>query len=402
MKPYSKISIFIGILVLALSTLACGLFELTTAPTATPVVVQAPDDQPQPAQTSEPTQTAAPVETATETQPEPDPSSSYTGFVVYLTDEKEFQIIGLDGSIQTRIPAPGFDAYSHNQVDVVGGNVYYYSSIDKQIYRANASSLVALVDQPAVEPFGFKISADEKQIAWSVAKFNDNPVGSELWVGNLDGSNARKVAEANVDQLPAFLFIPLEWTADGKVLYNLSQTGFGGYILYGGSNSLYSYDPASQQAVSYVPANELHGLCLDSYRLDLNKVAFNCGPSGSEVVIRDLATMDEKHIPPYSGYLLAGSIRFSPNGEQLAYATAKGDPEAEEGKLMLLNTDLNGEPIAITSINNGYFYVESWIDADTLLVTRNDRMAATTIFKINRDGSDEQPLATGWFVAMTP
>lgn len=411
MKHFSIVRLLLTLVVIVFSTSACGLLDLT-ARTATPVPATSDTSQatPPPADTQPPPATQTPpvaqvptdTQVPTETQPAPVEESAYTGFVIFQQDEKEFQIYNLNGDLVARIPAPGFQAFSRDQVDVIGNNVYYFSREDEQIYLANSSGLQALTNQPAKSPFGFKISPDEKQIAWSVVNWDSTPIVSELWVGNLDGSSANKVATYNNDQSPAFLFIPIEWTADGKLLFNRSPTGFGGYILYGGYNSLYSYDPASQELITYVPAEELHGLCLDHFRLDLDKAVFNCYDQGSQIVVRNLNDSSETQLPILPDYPITGSARFSPSGSWLAYAAAKGNPDAEAGKLLVQPADLSAKPAQIASVEGGFFVVQTWLTENSLLVTRNEGMSTSTLFKVQRDGNGAQDLTQGWFVMMAP
>lgn len=381
---------------------ACGLIDLATYKASPTPAGQAPT---QPAETTP--ATALPQTTPAQPEPTQPPieqpgDTTSTGFVVFKQDLEEFQVVDFNGEIQAHIAGKGFQAMSHDKVDVAGSNIYYFSDIDKKIFVANTSGLQVLPFQPPVEPYGFKISADETKIAWTVADWNSNPITSELWVANLDGSSPQMVVRASSDASPAFLLIPLEWTPDGRVLFNRSPTGFGGYILYGGGNSLYSYNPASQELVTYVPAEEMHGLCLDAYRLDLNLAAFNCTSSGPGITLRDLSGQAEKQLAPLADYPIAGSVRFSPSGAWLAYAAAKGNPEAEAGQLLVGPTDLSVEPTPIATLEHGYYYVQAWIDENNLLATRSIDMSAGTLVRLARDGSGLKELAEGWFVEMMP
>jgi hypothetical protein len=403
MKAFPKFQILFALMGILLLTSACGLPQVMDSTPSAPAPATTAAQATQPA-----TNTPAPVhtETTAATQPASDPTPgaepAYTGFVVFQQDQQEFQIYNFDGQLRERIAAPGFQAFSRDRVDVIGENIYYFSNIDQKIFLANSAGLQVLPYQPPSEPFGFKISPDEKQIAWSVIDWNSNPIVSELWVGSLDGSSANKVASITSNESPAFLFIPLEWTADGKLLFNRSPTGFGGYILYGGSNSLYSFDPASQELVTFVPAEEMHGLCLDHYRIDLSLAAFNCSKTGPLLAIRDLNTGTENQVGAIPDYPIMGSARFSPSGIWLAYAAARGNPDAEAGRLLVQPTDLSTGPAAIANLARGFYFVQAWIDENTLLVTRNEDMSTSILFKIQRDGSGTQDLAKGWFVMMTP
>jgi hypothetical protein len=404
-KTLRKMKLILGIAAIFFISSACGLIDVATwKATPSPAASHEAPTQAAASPTPVDTQAASPTQAPTQSSSDQPTASPYNGFVVFNQTQEEFQVYSLQGELQSRIAAKGYQSFSHEKVDVVGSNIYYFSSLDKKIFQANTSGLQVLSFQPPTEPYGFKISQDEKQIAWSAIDWNSTPIVSELWIANLDGSNAKQIARITSDESPAFLFIPLEWTADGKILFNRTITGFGGYILYGGSNSLYSYDPASQEMLTYVPAEEMHGLCLDSYRVDLNLAAFNCTSSGPGITLRNLTNQAEKTIAPVADYPIAGSVRFSPSGAWLAFGAAKGNPEGEAGKLMVLPADLSADPAAIASVERGFYYVHTWLDENTLLVTRNIGLDTSTsvVFRIQRDGSGAQDLVEGWFVDMLP
>ncbi len=362
-----------------------------TATTAAPATEAAPTNTVQPAPSDTPTPTTA-----------PETPSAYKGFVVFLPEQKEFQGYDLEGTLMFRYGAPGLDYSAPNNTEVVGENVYYISNIDHALYRTNDEGVQIMNLFSYQSLYGFSISPDETQIAWSNGFFNETPAKSELWLANMDGSNAHQIATYNTDQSPAFLFVPLEWTADGKLLFDRTPVGFGGYILFGGHNALYSYDPSNSQFVTLVPAEEMHGLCLDEYRLDLNVVAFNCGPNGSQIVLRNLNSSAETTLPVLAEQGAAGSVRFSPDGKWIAYAIAKGNPDNESGKIVVGPADLSAAPEAIASVDNGYDYLNTWLDNDSLLFTKNDQSGLnnSSIAKIHRDGSGETLLAQGTFIGM--
>ncbi len=320
------------------------------------------------------------------------------GYLIFNGDASEFQAYLPDGSLAYTIPAVGLKYPNPFTTSAVDGAVYYLPANSEKFVRATPQG-VKVLDIPANYMSRIRVSADEAYIAWSMFDPNGS---SALWVAQLDENQnifeAREIARYSAEQSEAFNLSPIEWTADGHLLFERGLTGIGGYILYGGHNSLYSYDPTNNALVTLVPAEEQYGLCLESYRPDLEKVLFNCSKEGPEIVIRDLATYTDLRLPSLPEQGAAGSAQFSPSGQRLAYAIARSNPEDESGEVVVVPADLSAPPAKIVSVaENTYPTVLGWLDEDTLLISRS-QWPNGTIWSVRYDGSQLEQRATGWFI----
>ena len=339
--------------------------------------------------------TAAPTQSRSSA---PEQAPVEDGYVLFDPQKSEFHGYALDGKLLFTTPAPGLRYPSRYNAFPVNGAVYFKTDETGQVFRSSAGG-VEPVNIPTKNLFTFAVSDDEKWLAWG----NMNPENgdSELWIAKRDGSDAHKAAtysRSNSTKFETFVFFPLEWTADGRLLFDRAITGVGGYIPFGGHNSLYSYDPASGQFTTLVPAEEMHGLSLDSYRPDLEKVVFNVSKQGSDIVIRDLLTQKETILPRLPEQGLAGSARYSPSGIWLAYAVAKGDPENESGQVIVVPADLSAAPTEVAKVEEKSFaYVQGWLDEDTLLFSRYSENNGS-LWTVNVDGSGLKQVALGTFL----
>ena len=383
------------VLAAALVLSACSL--PLAVQTNTPTPVPSPTEQSPTAVATVPSPVATDIPSATPSAPE---TFAYQGFAVFNPAEHEFQTYDFSGSLLKRLPAPGLEHPSNQTTRVVGQDIFYYSFNDKKIFRTNEQGVTALEGISAGNLQTFILSPDLSQIVWSTLLTLPGGTGSEMWIANLDGSDAQKIASYSTELSRAFLLEPLTWTEDGQILFDRSLSGFGGYILYGGHNSLYGYTPSNGQFTTYVPAEEMNGLCLDSYRIDLERVVFNCGKNGSQITIRDLKDTSEMVIPELPGYPITGSAHFSPSGQWLAYAAAEGNPDHERGKVLVVPANQVASPSTAASIDNGYYSIHGWLNETTLLVSLNST-SANTVMKVTSQGQVEA-LVQGQFVGMLP
>ncbi|HVN56199.1 MAG TPA: hypothetical protein VMT46_17850 [Anaerolineaceae bacterium] len=422
-RKLHKTILIAGLIAIALSACGGGATPQPTPPAAAPATsapqagypdqeipqpqgsYPAPADQSPAEQSTLPAQPSYPapeVKTGpTQTLPAVPPAR---GIVVYDKAAGVFHVFSVAGTNQNQdLSAQGLDIPGPNDVRVVGQSVYYYSNQDRVVYKAGASGPQALeFTRAASAPTGFAVSADESQIAWSKDDLQASPAFSELWVAGIDGSNGRMVARnESQDGSPGFLVMrPYRWTADGKLLYEQQPVGIGGYILFAGLNSLYQYDPASNAITTVFPPGPNPNLCLAAlFPGDLSRGVFSCFPGEKNgLTFRRLPDGSLiQAVPPVEDQGTTGSAVFSPDGNSLAYAVARNDPNQEHGQVVVVPTDLSSAPKSIASVEPGYFSVAGWASPAQILFQRyeNDR---TSVWKVNSDGSDAAKIADGWFV----
>ena len=128
-------------------------------------------------------------------------------------------------------------------------------------------------------------------------------------------------------------------------------------------------------------------------------MTFSCSKQGPNVVIRDLKTQAETTLPKPEGQGFAGSAKFSPSGQWLAYATALGNPDDENGQVLVMSGDLSGDVTPIVALEHSYPYVQGWLDEDTILFSRSS-MQGNSLWTVQRDGSDLKQVASGTFVGL--
>ncbi len=326
------------------------------------------------------------------------------GYVLFDREKQEFQTFSLDGRLSFASLAPGLNDLSKPGVQPVGTGVYFYDQQARALFRTSPAG-ISKVNIPGWGVFGFAVSPDEKKIAWSTLD-PQNSV-STLWIANGDGSDARQLAKSDAADsggMTPFVYNPLEWTVDGKLVFDRAMVGFGGYILFFAHNSLYTLDPGTGDVVTFVQAEERHGYCLDAYRLDLNKVVFNCSRQGMgqmdpDIIIRNINDQSEKTLPRFASQRAAGSARFSPSGKWLAYATAASNPDNESGQVVIVPMDGSALPAVIAEVkDNSYVYVQGWLDEDTILFSKTQNTdGSSTVWMVKSDGSTVKQVGTGLF-----
>lgn len=353
-------------------------------------------------QIAQPSQT---VEIPTEEpQPKPSPTpgeiqSEYAGFMVFA-DQK---FIGLDFNGQPigfSVDAPGVEGPSLYDASVFNLGVLHAYAPDMQMRVVTATGVSALDFISMEQPVHAVISPDGSQVAWAKQFYGSDAPGSELWAANIDGSDARMVdqilPENNADRW--LTLRPLEWTRDGKLLYATQLTGIGGYILYPGWNSLRLYDPADG-SLTVLVEDKPASMCIHSLSRDRSLAALGC----LEIQIRKLADGSEVTLPALDLQNVAGSARFSPSGQWVAYAIAANNPDNERSQVVVAASDGSGELYPIQTMEGGDFHVLGWVNEDSFLFTAHTMMDnITTIWRIDRDGSHPTELIEAQFLGFIP
>jgi hypothetical protein len=322
------------------------------------------------------------------------------GYVLFDLKTGTFFGYAMDHSITFEVPAPGLLYPSPDIIDVVEGGVYYMQDEDKKVFRASPEGR-QLIDIPVENLHAFAVSPNEQWIAWASTNWGSKEVSSTLWISELDASHKlvepRQIAAYSSSQSEAFNLIPLEWTEDNLLLFDRFVSGLGGYILFGGHNSLYSYEPVHGQFTTIVPAEEMHGICLDSYRLDLERVVFMCGKNGSGITIRSLDDFSSASIPAAAEFPVVGSAVLSPSGRWLAYAAARRNPDDEAGLVLVAPASLDTSPVALAqATGNRYASILGWLDDETIFYSVN-KWPEFSLWSVKLDGSGGQQLHSGKF-----
>lgn len=339
-----------------------------------------------------------PLETPRAYPTEPRPST--LAVVVYRAPV--FQFFGPDGSLLEERPADGMESPRAGTAQVVGSSVYYLDSHRHVVRRVTAkgSQDLDLTMHPGLS--SFLMSSDGAQLAWATAEFGEAIV-SELWMAHLDGSNPRLVERSDPSrpELTSFVLQPYRWTADGDLVYAWQPIGLGGYVLFEGYASFYRYSPPASRTTPILPVTVLTpGTCWNALSQNLVLAAGTCGGAQDPISMRllTLGTGSEVVVPVVAEQGIAGSAAFSPDGQRLAYAVARNNPENEAGQVLLVDLAPGSQPISLASTPGGYYHHLAWLDDNRLVAGASlggvDRVVLLTL------GSGELPLAEGLLVGL--
>ena len=387
-------------LVAALALAACSLPVTTTTALPTAVPTTAPTTPP-----TQPPATAAPPTTV----PTPSPTATSTlaptlqGFAVY--DRQKSEVRGYNAETKAELfkySVSTTDYWGFCSAQMVGDTLFYFSSKDQTVTQVNKTGSVQLSFLPKSISLGFAVSPDGTQIAWSLDLQGQNNPGSELWVANIDGTNAKKIASIDAATNSKWLVLrPYRWLDDGRLLFIYKPTGIGGYILFYGFAGISIYDPAGgNNAITPLMAPAAPGsgiLCVNEISPDLKTAVMTCGSqTQGQIILRDIASDKLTAIPLLPDQVQAGSPVYSPSGDWLAYAVARGQPDNEVGKAAVVPA-AGGQPQVIATFSGGYVHVAAWIAENRLLLEsiQND---GSSIWTVNRDGSGLVKVADGSYV----
>ena len=339
---------------LVLAGLACSL---RGAPSASPVP-----------------STQAPPEAATPTAIVVNTPAAEPLVVTHLG--AEFQVYALDGTLLETRSAEGLSWARPNTAQVVGQAIYFVAegagedgAVVRRVASTGTSDLEFTRSDDPSEIVTFAVSEDESRIAWGQASWASGPPFSQLWMAAIDGGTPVLIAQTEtLDDIAEFFVLePVRWLDDGDLVYAWQVTGIGGYILFFGWSSLYSYNVASG-AISPVAAlaPEVTAPCWTGLTGDGAFAAGACGAAG-EVIERNTQTGVDTVFPVLADQGQAGAASYAPLGTRMAYAIARGDPENEAGQLVLVAARGDG-PSLIASHAPGAFDEIEWIDEDRMAV----------------------------------
>jgi hypothetical protein len=257
--------------------------------------------------------------------------------------------------------------------------VYVYADLDPAIEqgpRAYAIGPQGAQPLPFVENihagFASWTSPDgsETRLAWDEYSLAaDNSLLSRIWTSGPAGEDRRvlwETAESN-----AVLQV-LAWTPDGQLLYSLEPLGLGGYIPFAGFSNLSALSVQDGQTVTtaWMAPQPDRLICLTDVRVETQQVAFHCerGFSGVFSVTAGTATVVSPPPELEGQFQLLGDTRFSPDGSRLAFALARGNPEAEQGWVAVTEGLASPARLALTAPEGVLFNIAGWLDDHTLVL----------------------------------
>ncbi len=241
------------------------------------------------------------------------------------------------------------------------------------------------------------------RLAWGT-QLDASTNETSLMISAPDGSQLEVLHKENVKSAtaPAFQLVAQRWSADGKSLYYSKEpVGIGGYIPYDGASSLYRIDIATEQITEIIPF-EPKGIgvtCLDAFSLDYSMVANHCSPG--VITVRNLITDQVKTIQPptaLTNFRLLGNTRFSPDGSKVAFALAKGTPDAEQSWVAVSDGLSGGSQLVLTGDPGAYYNVLGWLNDNTLLVQITSFSNPSSVWTVNIDGNGLTKVSDGTFL----
>ncbi len=293
------------------------------------------------------------------------------------------------------------------QAGVVSGTVY---ALDFTQPRAEA------MDKDGTRPLDFiqnpayglaVLAGDQPRLGWATSP-NGQGSPSKLFVSATDGSQLTILLTDTTVITAPHQWVAERWSRDGQSLYFSTEPyGIGGYILFAGASSLYRVNVNDRSVQEVIPFNLTGGkmTCIDELSSDERLIADHCAKTS--IAIQDLSSGQTTTIQPptdVSGFNFVGSARFNPDLTRVAFALAKGDPNAEQGWVAVSDGLSGGSKLIVTGKPGEYFTVAGWLNADTLLLQSNQLMCNPTctnwLWAVKVDGSGLTRVADGTFLGM--
>jgi len=288
----------------------------------------------------------------------------------------EFQVYELDGTLLETRSAEGLSWARPNTAQVVGQSIYYVAegageggAVVRRVTSTDTSDLEFTRSGDPSEIVTFAVSDDGSQIAWGRSSWANGPPFSQLWIAGIDGGTPVLIAQTEtLDDIAEFFVLePVRWLDDGDLVYAWQVTGIGGYILFFGWSSLFSYDVASGATRPVAAlAPDVTAPCWTGLTGDGAFAAGACG-AAREVIERNTQTGVDTVFPVLADQGQAGAAAYAPSGNRLGYAIARGDPDNEAGQLVLVAGRGQG-PSVIASHAPGAFDEIQWIDEERMAI----------------------------------
>ncbi len=324
------------------------------------------------------------------------------GFVV-LTTDRTIQVVNPNIPLGPTYN-PAFNGFLPTGGSILGtAYVLDFSNQAKVVaVDANGSHDLTFIQNPT---YGLAIwrggLGTQPLLAWGTQLYSTDNTSS-LQISNPDGSNLQTLLTITAGTEFPVQLVAEFWSADGQSLYfSKEPVGLGGYILFNGASNLYKIDLATKDVTEIIPQTPLTSTqtCLDAISGDYRFVTDHC--TQNVITVRDLLNGGSTTIQAptdVTGYRLMGSARFSPSGDRVAFALAKGDPNAEQGWLAVGDSTGGTAQLILTSDAGSYYSILGWLDDQTLLVQSNtlgNPNVGSQLFTVAVDGSNPTKVADG-------
>jgi hypothetical protein len=350
----------------------------TPTPTATPVPASA---------TPVPTDTAAPPTASAAPSETPQPMV----VLAIVGPDHKVGLISLDGQSVPLAQAPG--------------NLYALANLSAdpaataQAYQIGPQGVKALpfVNNSSDGLASFTgAGAPQGEVAWDhwTPNASGGAVNSEIFLADSDGSKQRSVLTLSGDHvLHAVRFSP-----DGHTLYYSQEPlGLGGYIPFSGISNLSAIDLTSGASSQVVPDAAAGTICLDDFSPATSLVALHCNHQTIDVLDTTTGVIAQIAAPAeVTDWQLHGDVRISPDQTRVAYALARGDPNAEQGWVAVSDGLTGTSHLVATAPAGGYYSVKGWLNNSTLVL--QSWGAQPGVWVVQADGSDLRRLADGIFI----
>ncbi|OGO26263.1 MAG: hypothetical protein A2136_09380 [Chloroflexi bacterium RBG_16_54_11] len=329
----------------------------------------------------------------------------------------KFVVNSQDGSLQivsSNIPVgpiynPAFNALLPAGSSIAGtAYVYDYKEFKVVAIDDNGTRDLSFIQKPT---YGLAVwwgdPGTSPMLAWGTQLIDDTHP-STLQISAPDGSQLETLITLESGATPLQALVAEFWSADGQLLYfSKEPVGIGGYIPFPSASNLFKIDIESKQVTEIIPVSPDTGpqSCLDAISVDYRFVADHCTPG--VITIRDLQSGETKTIQPpddATGYHMLGSVRFSPDGSQVAFALAAGNPDNEHGWVAVGDIALGASKVILDGGAVSFYTVLGWLDEWTILVQSTTIACSPTCFgelyTVGVDGSNPTKLADGGFLTV--
>jgi hypothetical protein len=147
-------------------------------------------------------------------------------------------------------------------------------------------------------------------------------------------------------------------------------------------------------------------ICLQDVSADFSLAAGNCADRKT-ITVHDLNGGPDRTITApgtVTDFSLVGSARFSPDGQRVAFALAKGDPNGEQGYVAISDSLEGASNFVATTDPGSYYTVLAWLNDSTLLIQLNTLQCSPTcdnsVWTIGIGGDNLTKVTDGVFLAL--